>query len=69
MAERAKALGLEQYADRLLYGELPQVSTRQLVDRKNPDMDTEEKVIAGICHIISHNISKHTGVLEELRRL
>ncbi|XP_046803831.1 uncharacterized protein YdcI [Lucilia cuprina] len=69
LAERAKALGLEQYADRLLYGELPQVSTRQLVDRKNPDMDTEEKVITGICHIISHNISKHTGVLEELRRL
>ncbi|KAM7360895.1 uncharacterized protein YdcI isoform 1-T1 [Cochliomyia hominivorax] len=69
LAERAKAMGLEQYADRLLYGELPQVSTRQLVDRKNPDLDTEEKVMSGICHIISHNISKHTGVLEELRRL
>ncbi|XP_058984529.1 uncharacterized protein YdcI-like [Musca domestica] len=69
LAERAKALGLEEYADRLLHGELPHVHLKNIVDRKNPDLDTEEKVFNGICHIISHNISKHTGVLEEIRRL
>lgn len=62
-------MGLEQYADRLLYGEMPHVHLQNIVDYKNPDMDTEEKVLNGICHIISHNISKHTGVLEEIRRL
>ncbi|XP_013116397.2 uncharacterized protein YdcI [Stomoxys calcitrans] len=69
LAQRAKALGLEEYADRLLYGELPHVHLKNIVDSKNPDLDTEEKVFNGICHIISHNISKHTGVLEEIRRL
>lgn len=69
MAERAKALGLEQFADRLLYGEPPEVILKQLVNSKIPEMDDEEKVLTGICHIISHNISKHTGVLEELRKL
>uniref|UniRef100_A0A1A9Z3R6 S1 motif domain-containing protein n=1 Tax=Glossina pallidipes TaxID=7398 RepID=A0A1A9Z3R6_GLOPL len=69
LAERAKALGLEQFADRLLYGEPPEVILKQLVNSKIPEMDDEEKVLTGICHIISHNISKHTGVLEELRKL
>ncbi|KAL9889578.1 uncharacterized protein YdcI isoform 1-T2 [Glossina fuscipes fuscipes] len=69
LAERAKALGLEQFADRLLYGDPPEVILKQLVNSKIPEMDDEEKVLTGICHIISHNISKHTGVLEELRKL
>ncbi|XP_075145670.1 uncharacterized protein YdcI [Haematobia irritans] len=69
LADRAKALGLEEYADRILYGELPHVYLKSIVDYKNPDLDSEEKVFNGICNIISHNISKHTGVLEEIRRL
>uniref|UniRef100_A0A1A9WRX1 YqgF/RNase H-like domain-containing protein n=1 Tax=Glossina brevipalpis TaxID=37001 RepID=A0A1A9WRX1_9MUSC len=69
LAERAKALGLEQFADRLLYGDRPQVILKNLINPQIPEMDNEEKILTGICHIISHNISKHTGVLEELRRL
>ncbi|XP_054745343.1 S1 RNA-binding domain-containing protein 1 [Anastrepha obliqua] len=69
LAERAKALGLGNAADCLLFGEAPEVFLEYLVDRNNADLDSAEKVLQGICHIISHNISKHTGVLEELRRL
>ncbi|XP_014103424.3 uncharacterized protein YdcI isoform X1 [Bactrocera oleae] len=69
LAERAKALGLGDAADRLLFGEAPEVRLESLVNRNNADLDNVEKVLQGICHIISHNISKHTGVLEELRRL
>ncbi|CAD6991083.1 unnamed protein product [Ceratitis capitata] len=69
LAERAKALGLGDAADRLLFGEAPEVRLESLVDRNNIDLENVEKVLQGICHIISHNISKHTGVLEELRRL
>ncbi|XP_067615123.1 uncharacterized protein YdcI [Eurosta solidaginis] len=69
LAERAKALGLGDAADCLLFGEAPEVQLDKLIDYNNPDLDNVEKVLVGICHIISHNISKHTGVLEELRRL
>ncbi|XP_017484179.1 PREDICTED: S1 RNA-binding domain-containing protein 1 isoform X2 [Rhagoletis zephyria] len=69
LAERAKALGLGDAADRLLFGEAPEVRLETLVDHNNPDLESVEKVLQGICHIISHNISKHTGVLEEMRRL
>uniref|UniRef100_A0A0K8UTZ2 S1 RNA-binding domain-containing protein 1 n=1 Tax=Bactrocera latifrons TaxID=174628 RepID=A0A0K8UTZ2_BACLA len=69
LAERAKALGLGDAADRLLFGEAPEVRLESLIDRNNADLENVEKVLQGICHIISHNISKHTGVLEELRRL
>ncbi|EDW38811.1 GL13731 [Drosophila persimilis] len=69
LAERAKALGLEDYADRLLYGTAPQVKLSSIVDPSNEALATETLVLNGICNIIIHNISKNTNVLEELRRL
>ncbi|XP_055851056.1 S1 RNA-binding domain-containing protein 1 isoform X2 [Episyrphus balteatus] len=69
LADRAKALGLEEISDRLLFGDLPPVDLNMVVDRKNPDLDHFDKAFEGVCHIISHNFAKHTGILEELRRL
>ncbi|KRG02111.1 S1 RNA-binding domain-containing protein 1 isoform X2 [Drosophila mojavensis] len=69
LAERAKALGLEQYADSLLYGTAPKVQLSSAIDPSNKDLATEEQIMVGICNIIIHNISKNTSVLEELRRL
>ncbi|XP_033162308.1 uncharacterized protein YdcI [Drosophila mauritiana] len=69
LAERAKALGLEVYADCLLYGSAPKVNLSEIVDRRNEALATEAIVMTGICQIIIHNISKNTNVLEEIRRL
>ncbi|XP_017082655.1 S1 RNA-binding domain-containing protein 1 isoform X2 [Drosophila eugracilis] len=69
LAERAKALGLEEHADRLLYGSAPKVNLSEIVDPKNEALATEALVMTGICNIIIHNISKNTNVLEEIRRL
>ncbi|XP_017131367.1 uncharacterized protein YdcI [Drosophila elegans] len=69
LAERAKALGLEEYADRLLYGSAPRVNLSEIVDSGNEALATEVLVMSGICNIIIHNISKNTNVLEEIRRL
>lgn len=69
LAERAKALGLQQYADCLLYGTPPRVQLSSIVNPSKSDLATEELVLTGICNIIIHNISKNTGVLEELRKL
>lgn len=69
LAERAKALGLQQYADALLYGTAPKVHLFSVVDPTNKDLATEEQVKVGICNIIIHNISKNTRILEELRRM
>ncbi|XP_043652839.1 uncharacterized protein YdcI isoform X1 [Drosophila teissieri] len=69
LAERAKALGLEEYAERLLYGSAPKVKLSEIVDRDNEALSTEALVMSGICNIIIHNISKNTNVLEEIRRL
>jgi len=69
LAERAKALGLGEYADRLLYGSVPKVNLKEIVDPGNVDLATEALVMSGICNIIIHNISKNTNVLEEIRRL
>ncbi|ALC46088.1 CG31156 [Drosophila busckii] len=69
LAQRAKALGLEQYANCLLYGEAPKVELASVVDTSKEDLATEKQVLEGICNLIIHNISKNTNVLEELRRL
>ncbi|XP_037957011.1 S1 RNA-binding domain-containing protein 1 [Teleopsis dalmanni] len=69
LADRAKALGLEKCANQLLLGEGPKVYLRNYIDRNNSNLDDEIKVEAGIIHIVSHIISKHTGVLEQLRKL
>ncbi|KAH8337435.1 hypothetical protein KR059_010013, partial [Drosophila kikkawai] len=69
LAERAKALGLEEYADCLLYGSAPKVEIGSIVAPANEGLATEALVISGICNIIIHKISKNTNVLEEIRRL
>ncbi|XP_068155650.1 S1 RNA-binding domain-containing protein 1 [Drosophila tropicalis] len=69
LAERAKALGLQDYADRLLYGTAPKVELASIVDANNEALASEALVQNGICEIIKHNISKNSNVLEELRRL
>lgn len=69
LADRAKALGLEQPAEDLLLGFSPPVDFRMLVNKSNEDLNTVEKVKTGICNILIYKLSKNTDILEELRRL
>ncbi|KAL5284637.1 SRBD1 family protein [Megaselia abdita] len=69
LADRAKALGLEQPAEDLLLGSSPPVDFRRLVNKSNEDLNNVDKVKTGICNILIYKLSKNTDVLEELRRL
>lgn len=69
LADRAKALGLEQPAEDLILGFSPPVDFRMLVNKSNEDLNNVEKVKAGVCNILIYKLSKNTDILEELRRL
>lgn len=69
LADRAKALGLEQPAEDLLLGIGRPLDFRMLVNKSNEDLNNVEKVKAGICNILIYKLSKNSDVLEELRRL
>ncbi|XP_053696973.1 uncharacterized protein YdcI [Sabethes cyaneus] len=69
LADRAKALGLESYAEGILIGSLPQIDLPELVKPGIEGLETVEKVEEGIKHLMAYNFSKNTAVLEEIRRL
>jgi transcriptional accessory protein Tex/SPT6 len=68
LADRAKSLGLEEYADDLLLG-IKEVELPALVKSNVEGLETKHKVEDGIQHIMAFKFSKNTLVLEELRRL
>lgn len=65
----AKSLGIDTHAYRLLLGQNPEVRLIEIVNNRNPDLDTIEKVRYGLSLVISELFSKHRGVLDELRQL
>ncbi|XP_001648750.2 uncharacterized protein LOC5564408 [Aedes aegypti] len=69
LADRAKALGLDSFAEGILIGSLPQIDLPELVKPEVEGLETVEKVEEGIKHLMAHNFSKNTAVLEEIRRL
>lgn len=69
LAERAKSLGLQQAAEEILYGGDTEICPVRLVRMDCDGVDSVDKVVDGIKHIISHLISKDTQVLEEIRKL
>ncbi|KAL4714572.1 hypothetical protein ACJJTC_006618 [Scirpophaga incertulas] len=66
LAERARKLGLEPYAIKVLNGEF--VDMRQLLTC-DEDMKTIDKIDAHITHIVADIIYKDTRVLAEMRSL
>ncbi|XP_055385229.1 uncharacterized protein YdcI [Condylostylus longicornis] len=68
LADRARALGLEEVAEDILYGN-SLVKLESKIDKNVKGLDSKESILEGIVHIISHIISKNTEVLEELRRI
>ncbi|XP_055524195.1 uncharacterized protein YdcI [Wyeomyia smithii] len=69
LADRAKALGLESYAEGILIGSLPEINIPELVKPDIEGLETVEKVEEGIKHLMAYNFSKNTAVLEEIRRI
>ncbi|XP_055851077.1 S1 RNA-binding domain-containing protein 1-like isoform X2 [Episyrphus balteatus] len=64
-----RSLGIDTYAYRLLLGQNPEVQTIEIVNNRNPDLDTIAKVKIGLSLIVSELFSKHRGILDELRQL
>lgn len=69
MADRAKQSGLDKPAEYILSGKSPPLNIKNLLDKSNSNLDTMDKIMQGICHYLSHIISKSTEVLEELKKL
>ena len=69
LADRAKALGLDNYAEDLLMGISPMIDIPALVKPEVEGLETKHKVEDGIQHFLAFKFSKNTLVLEELRRL
>lgn len=68
MAERARALGLQQPAEDILQNKL-NIDMYSYIDKNNSDLDTYDKVEKGIIHIIAHMISTDIKVLTFFRKL
>ncbi|KXJ74278.1 hypothetical protein RP20_CCG013983 [Aedes albopictus] len=69
LADRAKALGLDSFAEGILIGSMPTIDLPELVQPEVEGLETVEKIEEGIKHLMAHNFSKNTAVLEEIRRL
>lgn len=71
LAERAKNLGLQSAAEEIFYGSDAgqEIYPAKFVQSNVDGLETIDKVIDGIKHIISHLISKDTQVLDEIRNL
>lgn len=64
LCERAKALGLEVAAEKLLHGNGSQLKFAAFVNKDVEGVDGVEKVKEGIKNILSHTFSKDIDVLE-----
>lgn len=67
--ERAKALGLEEAAEALLYDEHGNVNLGKYVDKSVDGISDMEKVKDGIKNIISYLFSKDSDVLELIQNM
>ncbi|XP_055902138.1 S1 RNA-binding domain-containing protein 1-like isoform X2 [Eupeodes corollae] len=64
-----RSLGIDTHAYRLLLGQSPLVQLLEIVDNRNPYLDTTNKVEIGLTQVISDLLSKHRGILAELVEL
>lgn len=62
-------MGLEAPADIILNGSSPEISLNNLVKLECEGLQDMKKIEEGIVHIIAHNFSKNSSVLDEIRRL
>lgn len=69
LSERAKALGLQDISDIILYGRTKDILFQNYVNKSVDGLETIAKITEGIVHIIAHTISKDTEVRTELQRL
>lgn len=67
--ERAKALGLEEAANKLLNEPRCQLKFSDFVQKNTDGLDTVEKVKDGIKNILSHIFSKDTDVLDTIQNV
>lgn len=68
MYERAKALGLEDAANRLLL-ERGSLKFTDYVKKGTDGVDTVDKVKEGVKNIVSHIFSKDSDVLETIQNV
>lgn len=69
MAERAKALGLQDVAEEVLKNPQANIQLENYVNPSTDGLESVEKVTDGIKHIISHIFSKDLKVLEMIRKM
>lgn len=62
-------MGLEAPADIILNGSSPEISLNNLIKLDCEGLQDMKKIEEGIVHIIAHNFSKNSSVLDEIRRL
>lgn len=67
--ERAKALGLEEAANKLLRDPRCSLNFLQFVKRDTDGIDSVDKVKEGVKNIISHIFSKDTDVLDTIQKV
>lgn len=69
LSERARAIGLQEPAELLLYGETDELPLMPYLNIDVPGLETLHKVSEGMQHIGAHLICKDARVLDELRKL
>lgn len=69
LSERARAVGLQEPAEQLLYGEAPVQPLADYVDTEIAGLESLMQIHEGMQHIGAHVISKDARVLDELRAL
>ncbi|XP_055324004.1 uncharacterized protein YdcI [Sitodiplosis mosellana] len=67
--ERAKALGLEDAANKLLHESRCSLNFSEFVKKSTDGLDTVDKVKEGVKNIVSHIFSKDTDVLEAIENI
>lgn len=69
LAERAKALGLEEVTLKILSGDVNRPNLTKFVNKSVEGLESVEKVRDGIQHIIAQIFSKETAVLETISEM
>lgn len=67
MFERAKALGLESAAEKILRGNCSHFALSEFVNKDVDGVDNIDKVKEGIKNILSHTFSKDIDVLDTIQ--
>lgn len=69
MSERAKALGLAEISEIILYGKQRDFRLLQFVNKEVEGLKDINQVVEGITHILAQSISKDADVRMEIKRL